>query len=299
MFEYKGVNGLTNIYFPWRAEKDELIKVEEFNNNTPVISHKHEYIEIVLITRGSCIHRYHNTEVTLIPGDVFIVVPHEEHSYAINSDVTIFNCQFYPDALGEDWRELKEISGIYDMLMVEPLYRTEINRQEILHLQPAEISYIESILIKMIEEEKKQVGYHLAQKAYLILLLCVLGRVWEKQFKSSSHEYNKKREMLAEALRYLESNIINELNVSELALKACMSPHYFRKVFKEVTGLAPIEYINKIRINKAVQLLKDGSLTISEVAEMVGINDTNYFSRLFRKNMYCTPTEFRKKNNLC
>src|ERR1700730_11643950 len=106
----KGVITIDN-YTPWPANKDELIKVGVFHNNTPVVSHMHDYIEIVLITRGSCVHRYHNTEVTLIPGDVFIVVPHEEHSYAITSKVTIFNCQFYPEAIGQDWKELKKISG--------------------------------------------------------------------------------------------------------------------------------------------------------------------------------------------
>ena len=283
-------------YFPWPANKDELIKIGVFKNNTPVISHKHDYIEIVLITKGSCVHRYHNTEVTLIPGDVFIVVPHEEHSYAISSKVTIYNCQFYPEAIGEDWKELKTISGIYDMLMVEPLYRTETNHQEILHLQPSEISYTESILTKMLEEQQEvQVGYHFAQKAYLILLLCILGRVWEKQFTGKLSGFNGKREMLAEGLKYLENNIANELNISEIALKSLMSPHYFRKVFKEVTGLTPIDYINKLRIKKAIQQLKDNNCTVSEIAEMVGINDINYFSRLFRKHMGCSPTEFRKR----
>lgn len=284
-------------YFPWPADKDKLIRVGVFNNNTPVAAHKHDYIEIALITKGSCVHKYHNSELTLIPGDVFIVAPHEEHSYAISSDVTIYNCQFYPEALGEDWRSINKISGIYEMLMVEPLYRTEVNLQEILHLQPAEISSTESILTKMLEEQEMQAGYHLAQKAYLLMLLCSLGRVWENQSKSKVYKFNVngKRQILAEGLRHLENNITDDLNISDLALKACMSPHYFRKVFKEVTGLTPVDYINKLRINKAVQQLKENRCTVAEIAEMVGIYDINYFSRLFRKNMGCSPTEFRKK----
>lgn len=282
-------------YFPWPADEDELIRIGVFNNNSPVISHRHDYVEIVLITKGSCTHKYHNTEVTLIPGDVFIIVPHEEHSYGIDSRVTIYNCQFYTEVLGEDWRELKEISGIYDMLVVEPIFRAEINCQEILHLSPEGISYVEAILTKIIEEqENKSAGYRLVQKSYLTLLLTILGRAWEKQFESKSYEYNGKRELLAEALKYLEDNISYELNISDLALKACMSSHYFRKVFKEVTGLTPIDYINKIRIKKAVRQLTEDSCTVAKVAETVGINDTNYFSRLFRKTMGCTPTEFRK-----
>lgn len=286
---------MSDVYFPWRADKGQEIKVEEFINNTPVISHKHDYIEIVFIMKGSCLHKYHSTEITLIPGDVFIVVPHEEHSYSINSDVRIFNVQFYPEAIGDDWKRLKKIGGIYDMLMVEPLYRTELNYQQILHLQPSEISYIESTLVKMQEEQEElRVGYDLAQKSYLTLLLCTLGRVWEEQFKNKSYEFNGKRELLAEGLKYLESNLSSEFNISDIALKVCMSPHYFRKIFKEVTGLTPIDYINSLRIKKAVQQLKETNYTIGEVSAMVGVNDINYFSKLFRKYMGCTPTEFRK-----
>lgn len=286
-------------YIPWPADREDLIKVSVFAGDSPVSTHKHDFIEIVFIAQGTCLHRYHKTEVSLIPGDLFIVVPHEEHSYSIESATVIYNCMFYPEALGEDWKALKEISSIYDLLIVEPFYRQEHSHQEILHLSPSEVSYIEPVLNKMLEEQQnKQAGYQLILKAYLITLLTFLGRLWDKQFHNDWNSYNSKRDMLAQALNYIEQNMENDLRVNEIARRVYLSPDYFRRLFREVTGLTPIDYINKLRIARAERLLTGEDSTISEIAQTVGINDVNYFSRLFKSVTGQSPTGYRKKNGI-
>lgn len=285
-------------YLAWPAKEEDLIQILLYAGDQPVSSHMHSFIEIVFVAHGSCVHKYHGTEVTLIPGDIFIVVPHEEHSYTITSRTVIYNCLFYPEALGEDWKSLRQIKGLYDLLMVEPFYRSEEKKQEILHLQPAEASNLESILKLMLKEQtNRQTGAHLVIKANLIMLLASLGRAWENQFPGDMHSYGGKREMLTEALKHIEENMNKDLTISDLAARVYLSPHYFRKVFREVTGLTPIEYINKIRISKAAQLLVQKDHSISEIAEKVGIMDMNYFSRMFRTHMGCSPTDYRRRNN--
>jgi AraC-like DNA-binding protein len=291
---------LNPYYTPWPASQNELIQVSLYENDRHVKAHMHNFIEVVYIAKGSCLHKYHNTQVNLIPGDVFIVLPHEEHSYFITARTVIYNCLFYPNALGEEWEELKSVSSVFDMLMVEPFYREETQGQNILHLSPSEAAEVESILKKMMEEQENQyTGRHLMQKAYLLTLLTLLGRSWQNQFVGQQEIYHHKRRMLVEALQHIEEHMGDELNVEKLAGKVYMSPAYFRRVFKEVTGLTPIDYINKTRISMAVSLLEKGELTVTQIAEKVGIQDVNYFSRLFRSTMGCSPTAYQKKNDLC
>lgn len=286
-------------YMKWPDTDSDLIKVMCWSDDVSVETHKHEFIEIAFIAYGSCIHTYHGTDVKLIPGDVFVITPHEEHSYKISSKTVIYNCLFYTEALGEDWNKLRNIKSIFDLLIVEPFYRLESGRQEILHLEPAEAASLETLLKRMLEEqEKKHSDFEVLQKSNLISLLCLLGRVWEKQFSESKILYSGKRDLLVEALRFIENNTSNGLKVEEIAARAYLSPNYFRKVFKEVTGLTPIEYINKIRISKACKLLNERNITVSQVAETVGINDLNYFSRLFKSLAGCTPSEYKKKCDL-
>jgi AraC family L-rhamnose operon regulatory protein RhaS len=290
---------ITDGYMEWPNAANNFIRVMRWSDDKPVETHKHEFIEIAFIAYGSCVHTYHSTEVMLIPGDVFVITPHEEHAYGINAKTVIYNCLFYPEALGEDWNKLQSIKSIFDLLMVEPFYRMESGRQEILHLEPSEAAAVESLLKKMLEEqEKKFCDFELMQKSNLISLLCLLGRVWEKQFSENKILYGGKRDLLAEALRFIENNADSELKVEEIAARAYLSPNYFRKVFKDAIGMTPIEYINKIRISKACKLLRDGNTTISQVAEIVGMNDLNYFSRLFKSVTGCTPSEFKRKSEL-
>ena len=290
---------IVDVYMKWPNDANDLIRVMCWSDNKPVETHKHEFIEIAFIAYGSCMHKYNGSEVKLIPGDVFVITPHEEHSYKITAKTVIYNCLFYPEALGEDWNKLRNIKSIFDLLIVEPFYRLEAERQEILHLELSEALSLEALLKKMVEEQEKKHGdLELLQKSNLIILLCLLGRAWEKQFKECKILHGGKRDLLVEAIQFIESNISRELKVEDIAEKVYLSPNYFRKIFKEVTGLTPIEYINRIRISKACKLLNEENMLVSQVAEVVGINDLNYFSRLFKSLAGCTPSKFKKKSEL-
>jgi AraC-like DNA-binding protein len=287
---------MTANYFSWPGANDDLIMVSDFNGKNPVSHHKHEFVEIVFIMKGTCIHNYLGVETPLIPGDVFIVVPHEEHSYTINSETNICNLIFYPGILNTEWPELKEMRGVYNFIMIEPFFRFETNSNQVFQLQPKELTYVESLLNIIRDEQKsRQKGYRLVQKANLINLLAFIGRAWERIFHEHTTEYDRKRHILTDAINYIRDNMQEDLNVSDIAARVFLSTDYFRKVFKEVTGLSPVEYVNNFRIAKAEVLLKDTVNTIGEVSELVGINDTNYFSKLFRATKGCTPTEYRKK----
>ena len=90
---------------------------------------------------------------------------------------------------------------------------------------------------------------------------------------------------------YIEKNYAEQLSVDLL----CKEFHYSRSalftLFKDESGLSVMEFVNKTRLNKAKELLSTHS--VSKVAEMVGISDNNYFSRIFKKRYGITPSQFR------
>lgn len=283
-------------YLEWPAAADDHIKVMLWVGDDRVVTHRHEFLEIVFLAQGTCIHTYHGEKVKLIPGDIFVITPHEDHSFEISGKTAIYNCLFYPDALGEDWGRLKQEKGIYNLLIVEPFYHPDEGRQDILHMSLEENDVLKSILDTMLtEQEKRLEGFELMQKANLIRFLCLLGRVWKKQYNTGGKLYSSRRNMMAEAMSYIEQNMKEDMRIKMLASKAYLSPSYFRKLFKEITGLTPIEYVNSLRISKARQLLDSGNLSITEVGETVGINDPNYFSKIFKAATGMTPTEYKRK----
>ena len=77
-----------------------------------------------------------------------------------------------------------------------------------------------------------------------------------------------------------------------------VSPDYFTKMFKDSIGKTPIDYINGIRINRALALLSGSDTPINEIAESIGFSNTNYFHKIFKQYMNTSPLAYRKNARL-
>ena len=73
------------------------------------------------------------------------------------------------------------------------------------------------------------------------------------------------------------------------------SVDYFSRVFTQVIGHGPQEFVITARINRAKQLLSETSLSVGEISTVLGFRDVFFFSKQFRQKTDCTPTEFRAK----
>lgn len=100
---------------------------------------------------------------------------------------------------------------------------------------------------------------------------------------------------LAASIRFIHRNIKEKLSVEELAEQACLHPDYFSRLFMSITGVRPIEYIQKKRMERAQLLLTTTHATVSEIAEEVGLPNTPYFSRLFKRNYGMSPGYYREQ----
>ena len=94
----------------------------------------------------------------------------------------------------------------------------------------------------------------------------------------------------------IEKNIANcDYNIDALAENMGLSRSAFFKKLKSLTGLAPVDLIKEIRLNKSVEMIKNTDLTISEIAFAVGFKEAGYYGKCFRKKYETTPTEFISK----
>jgi len=105
-----------------------------------------------------------------------------------------------------------------------------------------------------------------------------------------------KKEEIKRALDYIEVNYKKDLALEEVARKVDLSIYYFSHLFKEEVGDSFVTYLNKLRINKAKQLLQENELNIGQICYDVGYNDPNYFTRVFKEYEDMTPSQYRKNN---
>lgn len=96
------------------------------------------------------------------------------------------------------------------------------------------------------------------------------------------------------AMHYFRENYRSEINVEDYALSRGMSASNFYRVFKQISGSTPLQYILKLRLSNAQNLLENSNLSIAEIASAVGYENPLYFSRLFNKHIGVSPSEYRK-----
>ncbi|MDO9152734.1 MAG: AraC family transcriptional regulator [Paludibacter sp.] len=100
---------------------------------------------------------------------------------------------------------------------------------------------------------------------------------------------------IARLIDFMEKNIENnELTVEDLVSEMAFGRTVFFNKLKGLTGLAPIEFIREMRIKRAAQLLKSGEYNISQITYMVGMSDSRYFSKCFKRIYGVTPSEFKR-----
>ena len=100
-------------------------------------------------------------------------------------------------------------------------------------------------------------------------------------------------------VEFVELHIDNsDLSVTELAAKLNVSKSGLNRKLKSLLGVAPKEFINKARMNRAVALLRHSDLPVKEIAYRCGFSDQNYFGKCFRAAMGVSPSEYRQKNGL-
>lgn len=99
--------------------------------------------------------------------------------------------------------------------------------------------------------------------------------------------------VIRSAIVYIKEHHQEKMLLTEIAQHCYLSTHYFAHLFKKETGLSFIDFLNKVRIEKAAYFLEKTELSVQEIAARVGIQDANYFARKFRMVMGCSPTDYR------
>ena len=146
-----------------------------------------------------------------------------------------------------------------------------------------------------VEFAMKRQAYMDTCAAYLYRLLCIIARKYALR-KMSIGKSSESR--INEACQKIYENIKEPPSIATLAADACLSESRFVHLFKEVTGKCMTDFILTVRMERAKELLSMNAESVREIAERLGYTDQNYFSRVFKKCVGCSPIEFRKSTSV-
>jgi AraC-like DNA-binding protein len=99
---------------------------------------------------------------------------------------------------------------------------------------------------------------------------------------------------ISDVISYMRSKLNDILSIKEMALKSDLSISHFSCLFHKATGVPPLEYFIRLKLERACILLYDSDIKIKDIASMLGYEDPYYFSRLFKKYMDMSPHQYRR-----
>lgn len=123
----------------------------------------------------------------------------------------------------------------------------------------------------------------------------LLARMMDRKLIEAAGELNSVVEPVKEALRYVEEHLHQGLGLRDAAQHVHLNPSYFSVLFKEQMGMTFIEYVTRLRIQKAKELLLQTKLPVGEIAERVGYQTTKYFNKVFKEYEGHSPGSYRNE----
>lgn len=158
----------------------------------------------------------------------------------------------------------------------------------------AEHPEIARLIIALIDEMREKKRFYLVSaRGILLSLLIEIARRADDDHSQS--EPDRMRSLIIlEALNYISRGYEENIKIKTLADQCHMSETHFRRVFKQIISISPLEYINTVRVEMACNLLRTTDYAIETIARRVGYPTLTTFNRNFRRVMGCTPMQWKK-----
>lgn len=262
------------------------------NRYTPSILHEHTFFEIVYVYDGSCKQTISNNKITLSTGDLCIIPPGIKHDISVFDDTSvILNCLVKKSTLHNIFFNFLNNANILSTFFLNNIYSESGNNYIIFHT--GNDHEIHRGFLYTYWESINQTLYFDQMISYTLLLIFgLLIRLYERSVELPV--FTKKTDVQRFALlQFIQDNYKN-ISLDDVADRFNYTPEYASKLIKKTTGLTFTQILQQVRIEKAQVLLHDTNMTIANIANEVGYENTEHFIRTFKNKMHMTPTEYRR-----
>lgn len=252
------------------------------------VYHDHDFTELAYILSGKGKYLVEGKEYDVVSGDLLICNPGVRHNHIITNpkEATI---QFISGFTNFHFKNMApnsiELPDGGCILHTSAELKQELSRH---------------CYTMIAEKESKQAGRYIMFKTHLMQLLLLIMReiaeVEKSEQKGCNFESYNKSYAVNRIINYLNENYEHKISLEQIAHNMYLSPVYISKIFKEETGESPINYLIKIRLEKAKDILLNAdSGSIKNIANRVGYDDVYHFSKLFKKYYGISPLYYKKR----
>lgn len=246
--------------------------------------HSHSRFEIMYVIKGECIVRSKEESIRLLSGDFIFVNSGLSHALTVKNPkgCMVLNIE----AVFE-----KKQSAAPDF---EVLYRESPELQSLVDSedQPAYLRIKDNgemyrILFSIVEHVDVCKEHDFTLDLWLTQMLLSVARL------SGARPAGAPLDYVQAAKDYVNQHFYHEIHVSDIANFIHIHPAYLQRIFKKECGISVVDYLTEVRMRNAYNLLARTNMSIIDIANSVGVNSQQYFTRLFKKTMNVTPKALR------
>jgi len=216
-------------------------------------------------TKGDSVFTVNKTKKRVTTGDI-LFVPRDVGYRLTTNEESLFCVHFLADNLPTD---------------------------TIYFFSPTDRKLLEKLFSDMYDAwTEKKPGYRNKASS---LFFKILSKI---QFEENEFSYKSFHSLILNAIDYIHEHFTEPtLTVPKLSQISSVSESFFRKEFKLITGVSPLQYINNLRVAYALELLESGYYRIYEIAEKAGFSDSKYFSTVIKKATGVSPKSLYRNNS--
>ncbi len=261
--------------------------------------HDHEFMEIAVIVAGSCLHRNALGEQRLAKGDAFLMRPGAWHEYLYCRNLTQYVCCFDPSMLGRELGWMIDHPLLGRLLWSLPFSPAQ-HGIVLMHLPVAELAMSQKVLDKICALSASDTMRYQSDRIGLLgQLLGALSRQLPTVAPSSKparlHPVTTPHPAIMAAIKLIDNDPTRDWSLETLAAHVHTNPDYLARTFSAIAGLPPKAYLRRRRLEIATVLLVNSDHPVSEVGNLVGWPDANYFARRFHAEFGLSPSDYRSR----
>lgn len=243
--------------------------------NKPFIIQNENEHTIYVLSKGSLEFDFGYSYYSLQSNMILGIFPSERYSINLKSD------DIYGYKITFSLTKKEKLHTLFNRTFSNSKY---INAADYIQL----FDILKSISSMSFEHKQHAESHMLASLLYLL-------------FSSSKQEEginDKSRKYAEQSISYMSSQLFNNLTLEDLAQQVSICKHHYLRLFKKVTGMPPMTYFLKMKVNKAAELLTATEMSISMISDKLNFSSDAHFSNVFKTHMSVSPTIYRKQHLL-
>ncbi len=243
--------------------------------------HHHEFTEICAGIQGECRLNIRGEKYTLNRGRLAFIVPAAPHMEISDT--------------GNDYLVAWISVHITKIIIHFSGKNTSGELYTVQGCTLAEDDSVNSVNAGIISElNRRRSGYETMVRAMVLQLLIFISRLIDEHGADRENTDDWKLRTVIGIQKYIEMNYQSHLTLADISREMCISMNYLNTIFKTVTGTTIMQYAQQVKISAAKTLLRSKEKSIKDIAESLGYYDQYHFSKVFKKEIGCAPSEYRR-----